>query len=180
MLDKQNIREAAEYLLNINEQTTPPINVSKIANGLGIEVLETPMLQDGMQDVSGFIAKKEDGKIYIYVNENEHINRQRFTIAHELAHYYLHFKDNLADKKGVLDFVKYRNGATYDEKETKEEQEANAFAAELLVPCTALKELWDNGNTDITFLANHFVVSKDMMINRLKNCISDLNRTTRW
>jgi len=179
MLDKQNIRETAEYLLNINEQTTPPINVSKIANALGIEVLETPMLQEGMQDVSGFIARKEDGKFYIYVNEDEHIHRQRFTIAHELAHYYLHLKDNLSNQNGVLD-LKYRNGTSYDEEESKEEKEANAFAAELLVPCTALKELWDNGNTDVAFLANYFVVSKDMMINRLKNCISDLNRVTRY
>ena len=178
LLDKQSMRETAELLLNSYAQTTPPINVSKIANRLGIEVLETPMLQDGMQDVSGFIAKKEDGKVYIYVNENEHIHRQRFTIAHELAHYYLHLKDNLDDKSGVLS-LKFRNGTSYDEEESKEEREANAFAAELLVPYAILKELWDNGNTDITFLANHFAVSTEMMINRLKNCISDLNRTAR-
>jgi len=178
MANKSSYREIVEHLLTINGQHEPPINVSNIAKNLGITVLEATMPQ---QDISGFIAKQGDDKLYIYVNENEHINRQRFTIAHELAHYYLHYKDSediLKTKDGVLDFVKYRNGQTYD-SENNEEREANALAAELLVPFNALKDLWNNGHTDVTYLAHVFAVSVEMMIIRLRGCIRELNRETR-
>ncbi|MCL2562883.1 MAG: ImmA/IrrE family metallo-endopeptidase [Oscillospiraceae bacterium] len=175
MIDKKAYREIVENLLQNNGQYSPPINVSAIANDLGITVLEETMPQG---DVSGFIAKRPDGKICIYVNKDEHLNRQRFTIAHELAHYYLHYKDKSVDQSGVLDFVEYRNGI-YTEESTGKESEANAFAAELLVPYYALEALWQAGYTDPAELANKFVVSTEMMIYRLKNCFKDLNRAAR-
>jgi len=175
MMKNKAYREVVENLLQNNGQVYPPFNVSAIANDLGITVLETVMPQP---DISGLIAKQPNGGIYIYINQDENINRQRFTIAHELAHYYLHYKDNLANKDGVLDFVKYRNGI-YSANESEDEREANAFAAELLVPYSALEELWLAGYTDAAELARRFAVSTEMMIYRLKNCFHDLNRAAR-
>lgn len=177
-IDKQSYRETVESLLQNTDQRTPPINISRIANDLGIMVLETSMPEP---DVSGFIVKRDDGQICIYVNEDDSITRQRFTIAHELAHYYLHYRESngVSDKKGILDFVKFRNGV-YDEGGRDEEKQANAFAAELLVPFNALRELWEAGHMDAAFLANRFAVSTEMMINRLKSCVKDLNKTARY
>ena len=170
MANHKDYREIVDNLLQNNRQMYPPFNVSPIANDLGITVLEDEMPQP---DISGLIAKQPDGKIYIYVNQDENINRQRFTIAHELAHYYLHYKSS--DKDGVLSFVKHRNGI-YSVDDSGEEAEANAFAAELLVPYFALEELWLAGYNDAAELARKFAVSTEMMVNRLKNCYRDLNR----
>jgi len=172
-------KEIVERLLHNTDQRIPPISMSKIAQNFGIKILETSMPKP---EVSGFITKEDDGQICIYVNENDSFTRQRFTMAHELAHFYLHCKDkdDADDKKGILDFVRFRNGE-YDYESMAEEREANAFAAELLVPFRALKELWDAGyknkkGADIAFLADKFVVSIEMMEYRLMNFKRDLEK----
>ena len=179
IVEKQEYRRIVERLLHDTDQKTLPINISKIAQSLGIEVLKMSMPKP---EVSGFIVKREDGQICIYVNENDAITRQRFTIAHELAHFYLHYKDedNVDDKKVILDFVKFRNGK-YDYEGKEEERQANAFAAELLVPFYFLKEIWDDGYRDghVVFLADLFAVSIEMMEHRLNNCRIDLEKAVR-
>lgn len=100
-----------------------PVPVEAIARNLGAEIVYEPF----KGDVSGMLVRRDDGHSIIGVNSTHSNTRQRFTVAHEIAHLLLH--------KGKPTFVdsfvrlNLRNGDS-----TQEEMEANAFAAELLMP----------------------------------------------
>ena len=101
--------------------------VDEIAESYGIEVRYEPA-EDGL---SGALIRKGAQEVVIGVNSFHHPNRQRFTVAHEIAHYLLHkgmemhvdqdFRVNLRDQRS-------------SEAVSWEEIEANRFAAELLMP----------------------------------------------
>lgn len=106
-------------------------------------------------NASGYLVKDEKN---IYVNKLEHPVRQRFTIAHEIGHYYLNHKNT-----GVL---------MRDEKSSlgtrKEEIEANAFAAELLMPEQLFSKYYYLGLSEEE-LAFKFGVSMEAVRNRIDN-----------
>lgn len=106
-----------------------PVKIAGLARGLGISV-KTSTLGTG---ISGQI--KWDGEQYlIKVNRFEAKNRQRFTIAHEIAHFFLHKQIIQNNYDGITDTVLYRSG----EPEYIEFQ-ANRLAADLLMPVSALE-----------------------------------------
>ncbi len=125
-------------------------------------------LEEGGGDVSGFLLRK-GGKPIIGVNATQHLNRQRFTIAHELGHFFLHEFDGIH-----LDKTFHRNGIS-SLGVSSQEIEANTFAAELLMPDYMVKRelLAIRGDliTDdaVSQLANHFGVSTQAMGIRLSN-----------
>lgn len=110
---------------------TAPVDVEAIAEELGIDVVRD-YLGSG---VSGKIQRDATGRYTIVVNAQEAPVRQRFTIAHEIAHYLYH-RDLIGD--GVSDSPAYR---APDEKvyettplERRHETQANQFAANILMP----------------------------------------------
>lgn len=74
--------------------------------------------------------------------------RDRFTIAHELGHYFLH------SNQGRIPIIAYRSGSG------RLEWEANWFAASLLMPSDKFKEYVGQG-MDLYGLAAKFQVSLD-------------------
>jgi Zn-dependent peptidase ImmA (M78 family) len=137
-----------------------PVKLGSLARELGIHSVKVTGMKTG---VSGQITR-EDGKYVIRVNRNESRERQRFTIAHELAHYLLH--RSIIDKSpdGITDNVLYRSG----EPETVE-FEANRLAAHLVMPSELIKKVLaeDFGGIvtadTIESLAVRFEVSKAAM-----------------
>ena len=83
------------------------------------------------------------------------LNRLRFTVAHELAHYFLHRdlpqKENFAS---LPDFARWNE--TYGGKKYTVEQEANEFAGRLLVPEARLLACFDEFATDAEKLFPNF------------------------
>ena len=70
------------------------------------------------------------------------LNRLRFTVAHELAHNYLHQDlPQQANFASLPDFARWT--ANYGGRKYTAEQEANEFAGRLLVPETRLGVLFD-------------------------------------
>lgn len=70
------------------------------------------------------------------------LNRLRFTVAHELAHYFLHQDlPQACNFASLPDFARWT--ASYGGKKYTAEQEANEFARRLLVPETRLVALFD-------------------------------------
>lgn len=69
-------------------------------------------------------------------------HRLRFTVAHELAHFFLHREEfqnqNLASKEGFVQWTTTNGGNKF-----RIEQEANEFAGRLLVPENRLAEKFD-------------------------------------
>jgi len=148
---------------HIKEQ---PIKLGQLAKDLDIAV-KVKVLNGG---ISGQITR-EDGQYVIRVNRYESRERQRFTIAHELAHFLLHRP--IIDKapKGIQDNVLYRS-----DKPDKIEYEANRLAAHILMPHDKVKEVIQNeyGGTfeddaTVESLAARFKVSKAAMAIRLSN-----------
>jgi Zn-dependent peptidase ImmA (M78 family) len=114
-----------------------PINLDALAEKAGISI----KYGDFEEEMSGF-AYQKGGSKYIGVNSAESEVRQRFTIAHELGHIFLHRQDPLNYDPSV-ELIHFR-----DEHSTtgtsRKEIEANAFAAELLMPEDAVKKEIEN------------------------------------
>lgn len=107
-------------------QTTLPIAIGAIAKDFGIKVLKSTM----PGSISGEIRENEEG-VTIKVNRHDVRERQRFTIAHEVAHFLLH-RERLAS--GITDDVLYRSRLTDDL-----EREANRLAADLIMPASLIQ-----------------------------------------
>lgn len=98
-----------------------------------------------------------NGQYIIGINAKHHRKRQRFTLAHELGHFYLHRgkeKENVAFEDEV--FYRIENSSSI-------EYAANEFAARLLIPADRLEEKINGGMTDLNDLADFFEVSQDAM-----------------
>jgi len=85
------------------------------------------------QNISGFFDCEEKA---IFVNKDEWPLRQTFTIAHELGHKILHEEWAKSSDYRVLLRDQDHAGDDFHEKE------ANAFAANLLVPRFMLDKYW--------------------------------------
>jgi Zn-dependent peptidase ImmA (M78 family) len=164
-----SIRAAAEKkaraLLDASSIVSVPTPVEQLARLSGIKI-ERLALDPDMSGMS-FI---KDGISVIVVNIAHHPNRQRFTIAHELAHHVLHssyLQDNVHVDKAVL----HRNQLSSRGVDPKE-IEANAFAAELLMPLKEVRKLRDldiNDEDQIAIAAKRFKVSPAAMAVRISN-----------
>lgn len=153
--------ETARNILERHWDGTLPVNLHDIAKKLNVEVVLDPFEQNF------FSPEPEISGTFTYVNNvptctinsQHHKNRQRFTLAHELGHYVLHHGEK-SDNKNTL----YRNGTT-----NPDEVEANAFAAELLMPKGIVRYLIvEQGITSISELAKSFMVSEQAMEIRLE------------
>ncbi len=108
----------------------PPVPIKTIASNCGARVLP----YDLGEEVSGILIY-EDNKATIGFNSTNHKVRQRFTIAHELGHLIYHVRNNEHELFVDKDFIiKFRSEIEYSAKEKKQEREANAFAAAILMP----------------------------------------------
>lgn len=157
----QKLEDLTSEILLANDMYKVPVNVIKIANGNKIKVYEG----DLERNISGAIRynKKED-RFEILVNKNDVTSRQRFTIAHELGHYFLH-KDFLKDEEMHVDTILYRADSEKDEEDKRREKEVDYFAGALLMNRTLLEKL--RSEKTITELAEIFNVSVSAMTVRL-------------
>lgn len=163
--DYEMAKKNALKLLEDFGITEPPVNPAKIARDLGIIVNFAEFTKH--DNVSGFYSSEQDA---IYVNINEPPNRMTFTIAHELGHQRLHRPWTQTSEYKVL----YRNQSIIEQPKDPKEQEANAFAANLLVPRfmldkLSIKKLLENSLTSMSDLAVLFAVSQPVVRFRIKN-----------
>ena len=94
-------------------------------------------------DIRGFYQYFQRNHI-IYIDENLPENERAFVCAHELGHMFLHKKSNAV----YMDTKTYFNTNRY-------ENEANAFAAELLIPDELIYENRDMSKAQIARLAGY-------------------------
>lgn len=172
----QRIKKIEEITTNIIREANLEklaIDIKKIALFLGVSVVE----YDLGEETSGVLVLNDD-KGTIGINLKQALERTRFTIAHELGHYILHRK-NHNDVFVDRDFIiMYRRGnENYSEAEKIQEQEANVFAASILMPQYLIeKELKNNNYYShksehdlIVKLSKTFKVSVVAMTFRLNN-----------
>lgn len=152
-------KEEAQKLIDDNYISEPPIDVIEIAQNLGVDIKYIDF-GEKYNNVAGYIKIVEEKKT-IYVNKNDALNRQIFTIAHELGHLILH-KTQLENKSDIAILLRTPIG---NNEIDPLEKEANCFAANLLVPTVMLNQHKDKS---IDILVNIFKVSKDVIGFRLK------------
>lgn len=158
-------RKAIQILKEHDIQTVP-VDVISLAKSMGINIV----VQELENKMSGFLILK-NGQVAIGINQNHHPNRQRFTVAHELGHYLLHREQSNIFVDSMLF---YRDQDSADGK-TQQEIQANAFAAELLMPEAVIEEHLRNNEVDlydpveVAKLASKFGVSEQALTIRLVN-----------
>lgn len=153
--DVGSLDELRAVMLRENVSSSP-CDVSRVATVLGIQVVYEAM----DDDVSGFLEQRANGWV-AGINAYHHPVRQRFTLAHEIAHFVLHRNDQ--DSFSDRSFARRRD----DRKPM--EREADSFAAALLMPIEDVKGAVDKGLRNLNDLARHFDVSALAMRFRLEN-----------
>ncbi len=160
-----NIREdledlTTEILVDNDMLYKVPVNVISIAKAYGIDVYETEF----NNEISGIIRyDKEREKYEIIVNKNNAWVRKRFTIAHELGHYFLH-RDMLKNNDIHVDAL-YRTAVQLDTQTNEREKEVDYFAGALLMNEKVIEKLMQN--YEISDMAKILDVSYSAMTVRL-------------
>lgn len=169
-MSARSARNQATILLQKCQQLTVPVDLTAVAKSLGLRVEEKPL-----GDVSGLLITGE-GRALICVNSTgETPQRKRFTIAHEIGHFYLghQFEEGEhvhVDRGNFISARSGRSSAGVDPKEV----EANQFAAALLMPAPMVEgeaaRLAGDGpllDQHVEELAKKFDVSEQAMTIRL-------------
>lgn len=146
-----------------------PVPVEEIADSLArflvrevedmSRVVGTPQ---GARKLSGILLCQPANTIYVNAAEARRSpGRRRFTIAHELGHWYLHATHAEGER-----FERFCRGPDLTSTRSQE-GEANAFASALLMPTELLTDKADQLRMNIPLLAKRFDVSVPAMRLRL-------------
>ena len=166
---RQIIGKSPEEILSMTGQTSNiPVDIRAILLKLDISEIKIDFTEieqalfskdEEKIDVSGMVLLSENN-IGIFYNEKDSINRQRFTMAHELAHCCLNGEEIEED------YIEFRyNIVSEDEKEVA----ANTFAGRLLIPEQSLRVVYEQLTIPVLdSLAKIFQVSESVMKERLK------------
>lgn len=167
-MDEKEIKETVTEILKETDLDVAPIPVVSIANFYGFSVYEMPM-EDSVsgiimaddKDIKGFSTNK-----IVIVNSNHSAGRKRFTIAHELGHYFI-------NNRPAKCFA-HRDAGNY----SSEERDANNFASVLLMPEDEIRREVNNFKKSksgelpdfqlIDYIADAFDVSQSAAEVRLK------------
>jgi Zn-dependent peptidase ImmA (M78 family) len=161
MSSRRQIRRLAAELLAEAGIEAPPVPVDRLSEVAGFRLIKERL----ESDFSGFYVIRA-GTPTIGVNIFHPTVRQRFTVAHELGHAKLHANDHY-DRE----FRRDPNSATATDPE---EIDANAFAAELLMPAAWIEERWAEAvdlldNDWVVRTAREFGVSTQSLLYRIEN-----------
>jgi len=148
---------------HLGEPTARPVDVEQIIVGEGIS-----LRKESLEYGTFGIYMRQEGRRAIVVDPfQQGAQRLLFTLAHELGH------ASLLDKDGCLVDGYRKRDALSTMGTHRDEVEANAFAAELLMPETLIRELAERAGrveeSDVRGLAKKFGVSPMAMTVRLNS-----------
>lgn len=156
----EKFEELTSNILIESDMYKIPVDVIKIAKLNDIAVYEGEL----EKNISGAIRyNKEKQNFEIMVNKNDTRERKRFTIAHEIGHYFLHKELLMSDEVHIDIMYRMPND---NEEENKREKDVDYFAGALLMNKTLLTKIYMENHT-ITELAEIFDVSVSAMTVRL-------------
>lgn len=136
-----------------------PVDVHAIVRALGLDLV----VNHEMGENSGKIERSSTaaGGYRITINGQHSRTRQRFTIAHEIAHFILH-RDLIGD--GIVDDALYRSN-----RGDEIERQANIYAAAILMPAPLVRQKYREGIRSYATMAMAFDVSYQVAEIRMKD-----------
>lgn len=146
-LSKSDIESLAEVVAETYEYQ-PGSDLRPIVNAMGGEI----EISDLSVSSSGSIEMGPEG-FCITLPLHTGPLRDRFTVAHELGHWVLHYLGTNADGRGTQ-MVASRYGTG------RVETEANWFAAAFLMPQAVFRAAWVKYSGDLSMVADIFGVSE--------------------
>jgi hypothetical protein len=144
--------------------TEPPVNLREIARELGINIWQSTSLPEGIAGKLTTDPKHKPGPpgFAIVVRKDASLARKRFTIAHEIGHFF--FDADVLEKGEIVDREEPRKEFYRSSLSTSKEQRANRVAADILMPWKLLAPLINEPRVKLTGL---FQVSRTMLDIRL-------------
>jgi Zn-dependent peptidase ImmA (M78 family) len=171
MASKTEIEAKARQTLLDHGLYSVPVNPIIVAHKLGVRPSHAVFSEP---KYSGLTARRRDGQAVILIKDSDSLVRKRFTVAHELGHLILHLgsgPNEIIDTEGDFFRTSDAPAPTWN-PERRREYEANAFAAELLMPRELIISSWNAlsgpGRT-IARMAGMFQVSEEAMGYRLED-----------
>lgn len=147
---------------------------------LDVELVASLLFNLGVQPVGDlrvgdreYAAFLEASQGLIVVEANHHEHRRRFSVAHEIGHFVLHYLPKTGGdtyRCTEADMARSSEPAagSQDALHRRQEWEANLFAAELLMPEQPVMAMYRVVGGSLGRLARHFCVSPQAMEIRLK------------
>jgi len=149
-------RKKARVILDKYFQDNPPvfipIPVEKIAEYYDFEIYELSDLDNNHKGM--LVNLKEENRKLIGINKSYHPNAKRFSIGHELGHYFL---DHPSEDDCTEEEIKIYN------------KEAEEFSAELLMPFDLIKAEVEKHKGSLESFAKALGVSKEALYYKLQN-----------
>ena len=158
-VDFEKAKEEAERALRDARYLDPPVDPEEIAEGLGVPVRYATFEEPISSQVRGLITF--EGELRIIINKAIPAREKIVTIAHELGHYLLHREWAESNDYRVM-----LRGYHPESAALKEEQEADYFAENLLVPYDMLAQ-WRR-ILPVRELATLFTVPDSVIYKRLR------------
>ena len=121
------------------------VNVYELLNRLGGEI--------EVENRAESLHVRDAGDFTVFVPTHTSLLRDRFTIAHELGHYFLHWRAPDRHLVGERTSTFTRLGRNVPETQ------ANVFASNLLMPEPYFRKVFDEAFGDMVRVAEHFGVS---------------------
>lgn len=165
MTRRAEIEGRAEEILRDHGMLDMAVDPIRLAHSAGVRVFNAKF---GDEDIHGLLARRT-GAASIYVEADDAPVRKRFTVAHELGHFYLHLAG--ADGEFVDSADNFRTRADPDADwmpERRREWEANVFASALLMPAPLVRRMWPEIRS-VEGMARWFQVSLQAMTYRLED-----------
>ncbi len=135
----------------------PGCSLTELINELGGQV-KYKEYKEASYDTESILVDG-DGNFTIYLPTDTSLARDRFTIAHELGHYFLHYPLVKArhPEQPQMKATRFVNEA-FDDL-VRAEWEANWFAAALLMPKQAFCDAWEQWGRATDIIAIKFSVT---------------------
>jgi IrrE N-terminal-like domain len=151
--DQDNIARRAHDLLQAAGATREPVSLVDVVSSLNLSLIRAA--REPFQSEAALVPLGDSHAIVLRGSGDE--RRRRFTIAHEIGHFVLH-----------TDRVAPERGGKVNQAGRAQEREADAFAAELLMPEHLVRQAVLEVGADSVRLAGRFEVSEQAMSVRLR------------
>ena len=163
MSRKNEVERLARLMLQDHGMLGAPVDPILLSRELGLKVYNAKF---GTRQTHGLLAVRS-GQGSIYVETDDSPARKRFTIAHEIGHYVLHFAHEDGEHEDRID--SFRTVSEPDASWTEDrrrEWEANVFAAAILMDEGTVRNQWESLQS-LDGMAAWFQVSQQAMAIRL-------------